>query len=354
MGVENVEVKHNKKLVDAVFEGGGVKGIGLVGAMKAMEDNGYRWRNIAGTSAGAIVASLASAGYSAMELKNIIENIDYKEMLGNSKKSKGIIGKTGNLIFKNGIYKSDYLNQFVNEKLYYKLKHKLGNRKKVKFKDLIIPGEKGILLNNPKYKRKYKLHIIATDITKGKMLILPEDIADYGINPEELEVSLAVRMSISIPFFFQPIILKNAISKERSTILDGGILSNYPVWLFDGKGVPAYTTIGFKLGASEEKGRLNKTNNLFNMGIAVVSTMLEAQDDIHIAEMEYLRTIKINTFNIKATDFDISRKEVEELYLSGENCARRFLQVMNPNHKKYIEYREKTLFPYSYGISTGI
>ncbi len=45
---------------DAVFEGGGVKGIGLVGAISEIEKAGYGFENLAGTSAGAIVASLLS------------------------------------------------------------------------------------------------------------------------------------------------------------------------------------------------------------------------------------------------------------------------------------------------------
>jgi NTE family protein len=51
----------------AVFEGGGVKGIGHVGALAQI-----RWsepsltiRGYAGASAGAIVAALAAAGYDA-------------------------------------------------------------------------------------------------------------------------------------------------------------------------------------------------------------------------------------------------------------------------------------------------
>ncbi|MCL2462167.1 MAG: patatin-like phospholipase family protein, partial [Defluviitaleaceae bacterium] len=43
-----------KKKCDGVFEGGGVKGIGLIGAVKAVEDAGYEFENVAGTSAGAI------------------------------------------------------------------------------------------------------------------------------------------------------------------------------------------------------------------------------------------------------------------------------------------------------------
>lgn len=59
----------NDLKADAVFEGGGVKGIGLVGAIAVAEEYGYRFVNVAGSSAGAIVAALLAAGYSAAEIK---------------------------------------------------------------------------------------------------------------------------------------------------------------------------------------------------------------------------------------------------------------------------------------------
>ena len=58
----------NNLMADAVFEGGGVKGIGLVGAVAVAEERGYQWVNIAGTSAGAIVAALLAVGYSVAEI----------------------------------------------------------------------------------------------------------------------------------------------------------------------------------------------------------------------------------------------------------------------------------------------
>ena len=58
------------KRADAVFEGGGVKGIGLVGAVSEIEKAGYTFENLAGTSAGAIVASLLAVGYKAAGRKN--------------------------------------------------------------------------------------------------------------------------------------------------------------------------------------------------------------------------------------------------------------------------------------------
>lgn len=62
---------------DLVLEGGGVKGIGLVGAYTALEEAGYSFHRIAGTSAGAIVGALIAAGMSPVELKNVMREIDY-------------------------------------------------------------------------------------------------------------------------------------------------------------------------------------------------------------------------------------------------------------------------------------
>ncbi len=55
-------VASKKLMADAVFEGGGVKGIGLVGAVAGAEEKGYQWMNVAGTSAGAIVAKKQRCG----------------------------------------------------------------------------------------------------------------------------------------------------------------------------------------------------------------------------------------------------------------------------------------------------
>ncbi|MGG3920846.1 patatin-like phospholipase family protein, partial [Geobacillus thermodenitrificans] len=51
--------------IDIVFSGGGVKGFALIGAYEAIEEKGLRWKRLAGTSAGAMLAALLAAGYSA-------------------------------------------------------------------------------------------------------------------------------------------------------------------------------------------------------------------------------------------------------------------------------------------------
>src|ERR671915_967882 len=67
-----------KDAADGVFEGGGVKGIAFVGALEAARERGIeRWVNVAGTSAGAIIASLLAVGYEPRQLREILEQTDY-------------------------------------------------------------------------------------------------------------------------------------------------------------------------------------------------------------------------------------------------------------------------------------
>lgn len=328
-----------KKFADGVFEGGGIKAIAFAGALKVIEDKGFIWRNVAGTSAGSMVASLISVGYTANEIKNLMEKAEYKDFIDSSKIKLPIIKPAVNLMVKKGLYNGDYISDWIEELLYEKMKYKLKEKRRVKFKDLIIPGEKDILINNPKYKRKYKLHIIAADITREKMLILPEDIADYGMDPDELDVSLAVRMSISIPIFFQPVVIKHNFSKEKYFIVDGGLLSNYPVWLFDVEGEPEWPTIGFKLIDIDEKCKRNKITNIFNLTHALIETMLKSEIDMDVIRINNLRTIEIDTLGVKTTDFKISKERMMELYNSGEKCARKFIKSWEENYNSYLVFR---------------
>lgn len=75
---------------DAVFEGGGVKGIGLVGTVYEIKNAGYEFENLAGTSAGAIVASLLAVGYKSEEIKRELERLNYNDF-----KDEGLLDKLG-------------------------------------------------------------------------------------------------------------------------------------------------------------------------------------------------------------------------------------------------------------------
>lgn len=296
---------------DAVFEGGGVKGIGLVGAVVAAEERGYQWVNVAGTSAGGIVASLVAAGYSGLALRRILDGLDYRNFRDTS---LPVLGPAISLVFTQGLYSGDYFEQWLRRLLSAK-----GVRT---FRDLVLPEFKDDL------RYRYRLRVVASDVSRGRMLALPQDAAEYGVDPDDLDVAVAVRMSISIPFFYRP------VRWRGSTIVDGGLLSNFPVWLFDQPGEPAWPTFGFKL-VNPGEGRPNPTTGPVTMLKALVSTMLEAHDARFVADEHFVRTIPVPTLGVRSTDFDINQTTSRRLFDSGYSAGRRFFDRWD--FARYIE-----------------
>ena len=311
----------NQLRVDGVFEGGGVKGIALVGAASQIEAAGYEFVNLAGTSAGAIVATLLAAGYSAAEVKQTINGINFSTF-----EDPNLIGRipyVGALvdeIFNKGLYKGDVFLNLMRNLLAKKGIHT--------FRDLIQPEFAG----DDRY--RFKVRVVASDISRGRMLVLPQDINinDYGIAPEDLEVALAVRMSMSIPFFFEPVKLKD------SYIVDGGLLSNFPVELFDSAGVPEWPTFGYKLVVSGQADPTHLVQHPISGPIselaALFFTAMEAHDAYYLSNDKFVRTITIDSLNVGSTDFNLTPAQKEALYQSGVNAAKTFLDHWD--FQKYI------------------
>ena len=298
------------KNIDAVFEGGGVKGSGLVGAVAVAEELGYHFVNLAGTSAGAIIAALVAAGYTAGELKQIMDELDYTRfkdtsMLGGIP----IIGAAINLFFKKGIYEGDFFHQWIKALL---------EKKGIKtFGDLIIDEYK----DDPAF--RYKLQAVCSDISRGQLLVMPRDAADFGIDPDAMEVALAVRMSMSIPYFYKPVKMRTR-DRKKAYIVDGGILSNFPIFLLDDDSLnPEWPTLGFKL-VDPEEGKPHKIFGPVTMFAALFSTMMEAHDARYIKDADFMRTIPIPTLGVHTTDFEITKERKEELYQSGVSATRNF------------------------------
>jgi NTE family protein len=66
---------------DGVFRGGGVKGIGLAGALSGFAEHPTkpvrRWVNVAGASAGAIIASYLAVGHTAEEMVDLLRRTPF-------------------------------------------------------------------------------------------------------------------------------------------------------------------------------------------------------------------------------------------------------------------------------------
>ena len=314
---------------DAVFQGGGVKGIGLVGAVAAIEKAGYEFVNVAGSSAGAIVSALIAAGYSSDELKEELNQLDYLKLKQEGFLSKlGLPGEILSVIFKYGVYSADYFESW--------LESLLRKKDKTRFKDIITDFEEE--------KFRYRFNAIASDLTDRKMLVLPGDLKHFGYDPDEYSIAKAVRMSMSIPVFFEPFKLKDIDGKEH-IIVDGGLLSNYPIWLLDDNSKnPPWPTIGFKFNtalkddqelASANEPAAAPVKGIFAYVMSLLHTMLDAHDKYHVSTSsgDFERTILISNKletggarkQIGTTDFDITQEEGEELFSNGFRSAEKFL-----------------------------
>ncbi|MFB4164122.1 patatin-like phospholipase family protein [Alteribacillus sp. JSM 102045] len=301
---------------DAVFEGGGVRGIAFTGAIHAMEEVNIEWQRLAGTSAGAAIAALLASGYKSFEIREHLRKMDYSQFRGRTFFNHiPFIGSFLALSLHLGIYKNDYLENWMDTLL----------------------SEKGIhtFADLP----EGKLKIIASDISNGQMLIFPDDLIRYKMTPNDLKISTAVMMSASMPFFFRPVIWKTK-DQTKSYILDGGLLSNFPIWLFD-VSAPRFPTFGFRF-VKEEVNVGSVIPTPIHLFKNIFKTMLQAHDLRHINEKTKERTIQIPTGSITSTDFDLSQKDIEFLFNSGFESTKEFLTHWD--FEKHKEKRKRTLF----------
>lgn len=193
--------------IDGVFSGGGVKGVALAGAYEALEEKGFRFARLAGTSAGAVIAAFIASGYSSKEIHALIEEVDGERLLDQRYSFLPLkMLQWVSIYWRLGLFKGDTLEKWIADLLRAKGVRVFGDLK------------------------KGSLRLIASDLTNGTMIVLPDDLVRYGLNPDMFPVARAVRMSCSIPYFFEPIKLKT--DTGTATVVDGGVLSNFPIWLF--------------------------------------------------------------------------------------------------------------------------
>ena len=308
--------------VDLVFEGGGVKGIALVGAFSVLEEEGYEPQNMAGASAGAIVAALIAAGYGSSELKKIIAELDYNRFKDEALEDRFPLGAALSILKDLGIYEGEDFVEWMSGLL---------EAKKVRtFGDLVRREDIEL-------RYRYKLQVIASDVTDRRLLVLPRDAPKLGIqDPDDIEVALAVRMSMSIPIFFEPVRFANRETGTEHLIVDGGMLSNFPVWLFDAE-APQWPTFGLKLVQKDPKASLaaelpqpvaprGGVSQVVGYLRSLVDTMMAAHDRLYIEEHDFEeRTIAIDSLGVGTTEFDLSGQRALVLYQSGRDAARKFL-----------------------------
>lgn len=257
------------KEIDLILSGSGVRLGCHYGAILALKKRNYKVIRIAGTSGGAIVAAAYACYYPFEDIWHILKSINFKKLMCDGK------FEYLRLAYKNGLYKGDEFEKFIDKNI------TRGTRLEE------FPG----------------LYIIATDITNKEPLILN---ALNGFS--KMKVSEAIRMSMSAPLYWVPKYL--TLNGDKLTIVDGGISANYYIDLFDDN---ERQSIGILLYTKNIKSKLK----IFNYFRNILDTMMIANENEHIEDANWARTIKINTGDIRPFDLDINSEQVEQLIKKG-------------------------------------
>ena len=315
------------RLVDLVLSGGGVKFIGLVGAVVALMDAGYSIKRVSGVSAGSVVAAILAAGSNGNQLTGEeVKELAFSVPLHKWRDSGPVpyLGAAWGLVRETSMYRGDAAYDWVRSEL--------KNLGVSSFGDLALDG------GDPCEGPRDKLVVTVADLTAAQLVRLPWDYPRlYGLDPDEQLVADAVRASMAIPFFYRPVKLTGA-SGAASTLVDGGVLSNFPIDTFDrpdGK-APRWPTFGITVLPRPTEGlgavmpalkplRLFEQTALLE---SLLTTMLAGHDHTHLSKpWVAARAILVESTNVGVLDFDAPRGRLEELYDSGYAAAQAFLST---------------------------
>ena len=342
------DVKKKYHFKNLVFEGGGVKGIAYVGALEVLDKEGILKdiKRVAGTSAGAMVAVLVGLGYSTDELKDILWNLEFNSFLD---KPVGLFGKIEYLKKHFGYYKGQYFRDLMANKI----EEKTGNGE-ITFEDLAKTG-------------KYRdIHLIGSDLTTGFSKVFNAELTP------DIKVADAARISMSIPIFFSAI---RGVNNDGHVYVDGGLLDNYYIKAFDRydfvedktnareteyyektnetlmkkTGSTNYyvynkETLGFRLDSKEEIEKFrhpdmpmpkkNDIKTLYSYLKALVTTLIDFQDNVHLHSDDWQRTIYIDSKGVNSVNFGLSESEKWDLVESGITNTIEYLKWYNGNEPK--------------------
>jgi len=328
-----------------VLSGGGIRGIAYSGIFSAAEKYSIYFKNIAGVSAGSIAGSFVAAGYNAREISNLMDECNFgdfkiseiankipaiKRLYDFSRYSRispqdtidrflqvptilnfsdselsdfdnrGFFSNIVQYSKEGCLYDGDALEEWV---------HKcLKKRGIITFGDLRNGAKDKV---NPK---GYKMRMTAVDADRKKVIVLPDDLAFYGYDPNKFSVATAVRMSCSVPFAFKPVKLISKDSKIIHTynIVDGGVLDNFPTWIVENtKRLP---TIGFRLIGGQKKLLSLDTP------LSIYKSLLMSVHDVGIPNdnvlPDYLGEVDCSSVGFLDMDLDEAQKRI--LFFNGK------------------------------------
>ena len=354
-----------------VFEGGGPKGIAYVGALSELENLGCmsKVRRLAGTSAGAITASLIAVGYKSNELELHLKRdfIEFLDTQGELEKTFLEVALTGSkTALLKGLLK-EYWHGWTTllqpiergKQLFLRLKEMTGLCKgeevRLWVEKLIQEatgktnctfGELELLIRQDPSKYK-ELHLFSIKIQNNHQ---PDIVRFSHENPQwkDLIISDAVRASLSIPGVFLPHKLHFKESsgvrhprEHHGEFIDGGLIKNFPLDAFDEyryqedphyRGIKTNRrTLGFSLkveNPSLSTAQIEQIHSSPELIRALINTVWHAEEILRRAqshEQDRIVEILITDKNVTLTNFGVTEEQKQVMVKAGKEAASFFL-----------------------------
>jgi NTE family protein len=280
-----------------ILEGGGMKGIAYAGALEVLDSLGISdsIKRVAGTSSGAMNGMMYALGYSGKEIRHLNLNTNFGKY---NQVGFPLIGGLVRIKRTYGYYKTDRLIEDLGKVMAAK-----GFSPDLTFEELYIAHQSG--------KNVKLLYLTGANLTDQKT-----EVFSHETYPT-MRVLDAVRISISIPMYFEAVFMqpdgslveKKDADSTTKVMVDGGVLDNYPFFVFDtlvtvNSGDNSYYkcnihSIGIKLETDSSTldiatRTIGKTGDFMGAFSGISSEYLNRR---HLGPQQKKQTIFINTHN---------------------------------------------------------
>jgi NTE family protein len=316
-----------------IFEGGGAKGLAHVAALAATQHYGIEFRGVAGSSAGAMVAALIAVGHRARSIYDPesdqgLLSRDITRLLG-----REAWGSWSRLLddARRTFNRSGVMAGWRRLPCFYRrwrtelrsASRQRGFLSTATFEEEFEKwlqqarkpptGESRLLFKH--LRGLMPLKIIASDLEEEKAIVFSSDTTP------DVPVARAVAASIAIPFLFQPVRME--INGKQRTLVDGGLVSNFPAWVFDverRRSKEFAPLLGFRFveRVSGSPGRESLGRYLRKL----MQTSLSGGNEIQIHGIDDLHVFSTE-MSVSALDFDLQedrkRQEYRSAYLQSVN-----------------------------------
>lgn len=315
----------------AVLSGGGVKGAALAGCLAAAEGRDIQWVGCGGTSAGALVAALASVGFGGAAIVDKLKSDLHPRALiddrgaqldelvklrlrvrpllsgGFIKRGRALVSFSRNAVLRAigthyGVYEGAYLERAVSSII--RTGPLVAGKPSDTFQDLIDAACP-------------QLKVVASNITANRAVVFPDDA--------QMPVASAVRASMGYPFVYRP--MKTA---QNQLLVDGGVASNLPCFVFAREHeltrhpIFAFGLVAAPAAASLEYDAMNYAEQLLDTALAASDQLfVEIVPGVHYIQVPV--PAGIGTFNI-----DVTPGDIDAMFNAGYVAANQFFNAYEP------------------------